>query len=186
MRVVFPSLAIVFSAMADCGSPNVNRSTPHEQVTAKPDPKSEELVRGWLAENSYAFVINHVDPNRSVADWEKWIDEGRKIRGVEPVLRSLLSQRDADVELPLVAQSLGDLGDENSVPALIDALDSGDLHLQIQSAVALGRLRDRRAVPILGKRLRVESDENVRVNLVVAIGTIGGPDARELLGGGYK
>lgn len=63
----------------------------------------------------------------------------------------------------------------------MDALDSGDLHLQIQSAVALGRLRDRRAVPILGKRLRVESDENVRVNLVVAIGTIGGPDAREYL-----
>ena len=64
----------------------------------------------------------------------------------------------------------------------MDALDSGDLHLQIQSAVALGRLREIGGpFQSLGKRLRVESDENVRVNLVVAIGTIGGPDARECL-----
>ncbi len=181
MRSVLSSLVIVFFATAGCGSPKASPSTPQQPVMARPDPKVEQLVRRWLAENSYAFVINHAKPNRPFVEWKTWIDRGRKIHGIELVLTSLLARRDAEVELPLVAQSLGDLGGMNSVSVLIDALGSGDIHLRIQSAIALGRLHDRRAVPALGKCLREESDENVRANLVVAIGSIGGPDAREYL-----
>ena len=148
----------------------------------KPDRNTENRVRDWLRMNSYSMVVNHFDANTSpIMDWDDWIAKGGEIHDIEPVLRSLLSKQDCDVELPLVAQSLGVLGNSESVPVLIDSLNTDDLHLRLQAAAALGELRDERAIRPLGRLLTIEDDENVRANIVIALTSIGGPDAESYL-----
>jgi HEAT repeat protein len=177
----------------------------------KPEEETpEDQVRRWLIRNSTVLVIT-ASPS-SIAprpcDWDDWIAEGRKIPKAESVLRTLLLNRDSLAELPLVALALGDLGNAESVPALIDCLSVDEVfcdheriwgnarpvapdrvgvargrafYLRMNAAIALGRLRDTRAIEPLGQRLAVESDINVRANTVIALAAIDGPDARAYL-----
>ncbi|MGO8735231.1 MAG: HEAT repeat domain-containing protein [Terriglobia bacterium] len=149
-------------------------------AAGKPDERSETRVRQWLAKNSYAGLWDH-HHNYPSMDWDDWTTEGRGIPDVEPVLRTLLAKRDKNVELPLVANALGRLGKSASVPGLIDCLTSEDFHLRMNAAIALGNLRDARAIQPLWKRFGVEPDVNVRANIVQALADLGGPDAAKYL-----
>jgi len=75
------------------------------------------------------------------------------------------------------ARLLGEIGRPGEVTsALIDALSDSEPGVRNVAAVALGQLRDRRAVPALVARLD-DSQLEVRCMAVLALGEIGGPDA---------
>lgn len=144
------------------------------------DQAVEQRTREWLARNSYAANWSrHV--KRPVEDWESWIEDGKKIPGVEAVLRAFLKDHDASVELPQVVRCLGEIGTHDSIPALIACLDDGSMHVRLQAALALGKLQDERALKSLGSRLVVEVDHNVRANIVVALAKYSGPEAGRYL-----
>jgi HEAT repeat protein len=145
---------------------------------AKTGRADEEEVRRWLARASSAHMWYIYAPSE---EFNVWLPRGKRLCGVEPALRTLLATRDQTVDLPLVAYALGFLGNSNSVPVLIGTINSEDWALRILSVVALGELRDVRAVKPLGSLLGVERDVNVRANIVVALRKIGGATAVSFL-----
>ena len=56
---------------------------------------------------------------------------------------------------------------------LLDLLDHRNARVRVESAAALGRLRDHRVVLPLCRLLLTDVDENVRANSAVALGEIG-------------
>jgi len=137
-------------------------------VTTANDATMEQ-ARRWLAEASSQAIW---DRNTPGADFDQWLAGGKKIPGVESPLRGLLERRDSSVDLPLTAYALGFIGNRDSVPVLIDALKTDDLALRMLTVVALGELRDSRAIPQLAGLFQVEKNANVRANIVTALGKI--------------
>ena len=92
------------------------------------------------------------------------------------------SSRDAAAEPSLrvhAALALAAVGDDGGVPVLGDALDHCDDVLLCRGIIAsLGKLRDRRAVPVLIKHL---PEVQNRREMVEALGDIGDPAAAEAL-----
>ncbi len=79
------------------------------------------------------------------------------------------------------ARALGVLGDESVVAALVVRLRDEDIDVCIDAAEALGRIGSRRAVPPLIEALAHESNGEIGVALVRALGAIGGEAARDRL-----
>jgi hypothetical protein len=142
---------------------------------------AEKSVIQWLGKQSYAVMQSggrHMSrPLPPTMDMKQWIEEGKQIPNIEPALRSLIVMQDTRVELPLVALALGRFGNSDSVPALIDCFASQSIHLRIQSAVALGKIGDHRAIGSLGKITVSDLDSNVRANAVSALAFIGGEES---------
>ncbi|MBQ9343887.1 MAG: HEAT repeat domain-containing protein [Kiritimatiellae bacterium] len=146
-------------------------------------PQPDERVLLWLSKINYDALWNWYLPQQTI-DWDAWVEEGKQIPDVEQTLCALLQNRDARVQLPLVATALGKIGSGECVPTLIESLHmEEDAHVRMQAAGALGCLRDIRAVFPLGRLLEVEPDENVQYNAALALAKIGGPDARAILEG---
>jgi HEAT repeat protein len=74
------------------------------------------------------------------------------------------------------AEAVGELGDPQAVPALIQTLGDSDGEVRRAAAEALGELSDPRAIPALSRALG-DSDESVRRDAVRAIGKLGDPQA---------
>lgn len=142
--------------------------------------QTNEAVLRWLSKISYVAFWNRHLPFQSV-DWDSWEKEGKEIRNAEQTLCRLLQDDNPDVELPLVAYALGQVGSSESVPILMEALTHPDVHVRLQSAIALGCLRDKRAIPAFSNLLEFETDENVRVNAVLAVADIGGAESIKVL-----
>lgn len=142
--------------------------------------QTNEAVIRWLSKISYVAFWNRHLQFQSV-DWDAWEKEGKEIRNAEQTLCRLLQDDNPDVELPLVAYALGQVGSRESVPILMEALTHSDVHVRLQSAIALGCLRDKRAIPAFANLLEVETDENVRINAVLAVADIGGSESIEVL-----
>ena len=69
---------------------------------------------------------------------------------------------------------------QQDIDRLLQQLKSSDVTLRSDSAHALGKLGDERAVPALAEALR-DSDEYVRKSAVMALRRIGGPGAMEAM-----
>lgn len=145
---------------------------------AQPGSAGEREIREWLG-RANSWAIFH--PRIPSENFNVWLADGKKFSAPEPVLRDFLQRRDPTVDLPLVAYALGFFGNSKSTHVLIGALDSEVLMLRLLSAASLGELRDVRAVEPLGKLYLVEPDENVRLNIVVALSRIGGAAALNYL-----
>jgi len=103
-------------------------------------------------------------------------------QGSFKALLGLLKDKDARVAAE-AATALGHLGNRAAVEPLISLLSrpklSGPLH---EAAVSsLGKLRDKRALPVLIQALNHKS-ERVRWFAAIALGEIGSPDAVDALG----
>lgn len=145
---------------------------------SKPD---ETLAIRWINEIPYQEYYNTSKMGPPV-DWKAWSSRGRAIPDAPVVLRRLLGNRDKRVALPVVALALGLLGDESSVPVLVESLHNPDRQVRIQVCIALGMLHpDRSGIDALGLAIASDSDDTVRLNAVVSLEKIGGPVAIEHL-----
>ena len=106
---------------------------------------------------------------------EEWLKEGKDIPHISKSLNNLFYQKNPSIDMALVAYSLGFLGDSKSIPLLIYSLKNGDDRLRIESAAALGHLKDKRAIKELCEKAIGDVDHNVRANCVVALEEIGDP-----------
>lgn len=139
---------------------------------------SEDTVISWLREFSVVDDVGGIGgPPGDYGDPDEWLDRGRRIPGVVATLQHLLQTRRQDVELPTAAYALGRLGSECNVPVLIEATNSEDFRLRMWAAVALGTMKDDRAVNRLLTLLRDDDSDNVRANAAIALGSIGGQEA---------
>jgi HEAT repeat protein len=101
-------------------------------------------------------------------------------------LTRLLREPDTDEFVrSYAASSLGKIGDRSAVPALIDALRDKSIHVSRSAVVALGLLVDKdqdpKAVKELVDVLSKGSDVQIRGWSCIALGQIGGADARKAL-----
>lgn len=171
-------MILVILGLAGC-----NNSTCHQgnDCPTAPSSQADERVLQWLAKINYDALWNWYLPRQTI-DWDAWVEEGKQIPDVEQTLCALLQNRDARVQLPLVAIALGKIGSGECVPALMEALNmEEEANVRIEAACALGCLRDMRAVLPLGRLLEVDPDENVQYNAAFALAKIGSPDARAIL-----
>lgn len=81
---------------------------------------------------------------------------------------------------PVSGSPLEAPGSHDDIDRFLQQLKSADVTLRSDSAHALGKLGDERAVPALAEALR-DSDEYVRKSAVMALRRIGGPRAMEAM-----
>jgi hypothetical protein len=101
-------------------------------------------------------------------------------RAARPRAQKIVADPTADAKLRVhAALGLAEAGDGSGVPVLGEALDHcQDVLLCRQIIIALGRLHDPRAVPILIRHLREVLN---RREMVAALGEIADPSAQEAL-----
>ncbi|MDT8281546.1 MAG: HEAT repeat domain-containing protein, partial [Gammaproteobacteria bacterium] len=93
---------------------------------------------------------------------------------------ALLNTGDA-AERCHAVRSLGRFGDSAAVAALTPRLRDEDIDVCIDTAEALGHLRDTSATPSLLATVRKDPDGTVKIAAIEALGRIGGDDAIALL-----
>lgn len=169
--------------------------------TEKPQEQTYREVLQWLSKVPHLKIwgVSHLESEdelrrRRNFNFDSWIAAGKKIPHIESVLRGMLEQNYTKVDVILqqgapiicldrVAYALGRVGNAESVPVLIDCLNSPDSNLQMQAMLALGCLRDPRAVDPLGTRLMIvtEYDEGYMSFLLSALEEIGDENSKEYL-----
>lgn len=144
---------------------------------------AERQVLAWLGEVSFRDADNPraVPPQTTQPSYEAWLRKGKQIAGAAPILNQLLASGDPRADGPQVAYALGWLGNESSVPVLLQALRSDEVRLRIEAAASLGRLGDAKAIPALCNAAAGDRDANVRGNAVVALGAFHGDEVQACL-----
>lgn len=144
----------------------------------------EEEVINWVNQAVHTYR-QHFDNRLGIPDVEfdreRWIEEGKKMAGLEAILIDLLEKEDKRVDFTKVIYALGFFGDSNSVPILISNLKNSNLLIRISAAVSLGKIGDKRAIGPLCEVIINDHDENVRANSSITLGKIGDPNAIECL-----
>jgi arylsulfatase A-like enzyme len=131
-------------------------------------------------ETAAAFAQAASDSDRVIADWAAVgsvrLGDGRARARVA----AICADPKADAQLRVrAALALATAGEAGGIPVLGDALDHcDDILLCRVIIVSLGKLRDRRAVPILLKHL---PEVQNRREMVDALGEIGDPSAEDAL-----
>ncbi|HEX22321.1 MAG TPA: HEAT repeat domain-containing protein, partial [Chromatiales bacterium] len=95
-------------------------------------------------------------------------------------LRRLLSKGD-ELDRCCACRSLGVLGSRDAVQALVKHLRDDDIDVCIDAAESLGLLDDPTAVAPLIESLHNDSDGEIRVSVVEALGRLGGEQATSAL-----
>jgi arylsulfatase A-like enzyme len=131
-------------------------------------------------ETAAALIRAAGDPDREVADWASVGAARLGDAAARPRVQAIVGDAATDSSLRVrAALALAAVGDAVGVPALGAALDHCDDVLLCRSIIAsLGKLRDRRAVPVLISHL---PEVQNRREMVDALGDIGDPAAAEAL-----
>ncbi|HXU05057.1 MAG TPA: sulfatase-like hydrolase/transferase [Polyangia bacterium] len=131
-------------------------------------------------ETAAALARAAADPDREIADWAAVGAARLGDKAARPRVQAIVADTGAESNLRVrAALALAAVGDAGGVPVLGDALDRCDDALLCRSIIAsLGKLRDRRAVPVLIKHLPAV---RIRRQIVEALGDIGDPAAADVL-----
>jgi arylsulfatase A-like enzyme len=131
-------------------------------------------------ETAAALTRAAADPDRELADWAAVGAARLGDAAARPRVQAIVATAAAPSSLRVrAALALAAVGDGGGVVVLGDALDHCDDVLLCRAIVtSLGRLRDRRAVPVLIKHL---SEVQNRREMVEALGDIGDPSAADAL-----
>jgi len=147
-----------------------------------PADNDKQAVQAWLAKAPFD------DPKALAANphfsYQNWIEEGRKLPHVVDVLVELLHKQNMTPTGAgeRIAYALGWVGDNRAVADLVEALMSRQLTLRAESAAALGRIDDPRALAPLTRLVQSEKeDATVRANAAIALGQLGGAEAEAVL-----
>jgi len=129
-----------------------------------------------LQETAAAFAKAASDPDRAIADWASVGSVRLGDARARPRAAAISGDPNADAKLRVrAALALATVGDPVGISVLGDALDHCDDMLLCRVViVALGKLRDPRAVPILIRHL---PEVQNRREMVDALGEIGDPAA---------
>src|SRR5262249_52639133 len=127
-------------------------------------------------ETAAALIKTAGDPDRQIADWASVGAARVGDAAARPRVQAIVADAGADPNLRVrAALALAAVGDAGGVVVLGDALDRcDDVLLCRQIIFSLGKLRDRRAVPVLIKHLPAVQN---RREMVEALGAIGDPAA---------
>ena len=131
-------------------------------------------------ETSAALVKAAGDADRQIADWAAIGAARLGDPAARPRVQAIVADAGAETNMRVrAALALAAVGDTVGVPVLGDALEQcEDVLLCRGIVVNLGRLRDRRAVPVLIKHL---PEVQNRREMVEALGDIGDPAAADAL-----
>ena len=168
-------------------------SATDRQEAKESKEQMDQIVRNWLQQLPHSAMWGIMkwesdeDRRRARAfNLEQWVEAGKKIPKIEIVLQKMLKENaanDSDVDPSPIAFALGSVGSKESVPILIECLNSHDASLQMMATEALGNLHDPRAVDPLGSRLIliVEHEESDLMYIMNALAEIGNESAMEYL-----
>ena len=164
--LVGPELAAIMAS----GAPPAQRREAAQLLAALP-PRPETAA---------ALARAAADPDREIADWAAVGATRLGDASARPRVQAIVAAAGADPNLRVrAALALAAIGDAGGVPVLGDALDHCDDVLLCRAVIAnLGKLRDRRGVPVLIKHL---SEVQNRREMVDALGDIGDPAAADAL-----
>lgn len=105
--------------------------------------------------------------------WDEWVKTGREIPDIEDRLTRTLEQEGDPMIRSAAALALGFVGGDQSVAALVKALETDVPIVAMEAAASLGRLGRSEAIEPLCEALR-SADSNVRANACTALGSLGG------------
>jgi arylsulfatase A-like enzyme len=132
-------------------------------------------------ETAAALARAASDSDREVADWAAIGAARLGELAVRPRVQAIVTDTKADPSLRVhAALALAAVGDPGGVPVLGDALEHCDADVLLCRSIiaSLGKLRDRRGVPVLIKHL---TEVQNRREMVDALGDIGDPAAADAL-----
>lgn len=125
---------------------------------------------------------NEAKMRRSIAHA---LGEIRDSRAVEVLIEELQKNKMKDMRYRSIIQALGKIGDKRSTEILIETLKQG----YSMAAVALGGIRDEKAVPVLAevfKSIKKDTLELNRFDIAEGLARIGGDQAIKVLTGIYE
>ncbi len=132
------------------------------------------LQDGELAWNELGYSQQQGRAKVEYSSHKQWLDAGRSLPWLVPVLITLLSSESTSVFLPQVASVLGELDrDKCSVFALYRALGSKSAYLRSCAVCALGQLGARESVAAIVNLALHDLDPIVRVNAFKALRLFG-------------
>lgn len=146
--------------------------------------KNSIQVRGWLQTvpaSDSPFLSDSTF--KRYDSWEKWTEAGREITEIEPILLTLLDEKNNDKVTILIA--IGMFGTNKSYDKLLKFSKDENPVLRTEAIVAIGVLQLMDAVPFLCT-MRNDKDENVRANVYVALSKFDSPEAYTCLQYGLK
>jgi arylsulfatase A-like enzyme len=148
------------------------QSDPHERVNlADRQPglltALREQIYTWL-DSLVPQAAEVSDPNLAALDWGRLGDR----RAVDPLSRMLVDHGLPEATRLEAARILGHLADDRAAPGLATAMqDATTPAVAAESAIALGRMFDPRAAPLL-QRLVTSEDPALRVRAGVSLGRL--------------
>jgi hypothetical protein len=141
----------------------------------------EEEVAYWL--KSWPTTSRGLKPHYHTSwypSWDEWIEAGRKIEGIEPVLIRFLENNTIGVPSDVICDALGFVGSEDSLPVLKSVIAdhrNRDATTRKAAARALAEIGGPGAVEILYLTASGEQDPTVKYTAIAALAHIGDPKA---------
>lgn len=126
-----------------------------------------EIVRGALNHSENSVVTVAVDTVANLGDNGAIATLIRMYNGMKRPTTGRI-----DMRVYNVTWALGVLGNKQATPALIEALDDGNVHVRISAIEALGVLGDKSAVPYLINAINDEHDDDT-LSGVESLGELG-------------
>jgi HEAT repeat protein len=118
---------------------------------------------------------------------EEWVDDGRRIEGIEKTLIGILKNPTDEILDPKerldnrhIIFAIGFIGSSNSIPVLIRIMEDKNEYItdRIFAATALGGIGDPLAVEPLCRIVSCgEESDSLRANAIAGLGMIGDPNA---------
>ena len=145
------------------------------------DPRERDVI-AWAEKNGMAIDDWQAGelPDESF-DYEEWIEEGRAIPDVEPVLQKLLREGDERIEPILLVGALGVVGTTDSVPLLIEQLKDDWQVMRAEAIWSLGHIGGPEAIRTLAVQLCYGATFAERSHAARAFVNIGDPIGIEAL-----
>jgi HEAT repeat protein len=103
-----------------------------------------------------------------------------KNKQVIPHLKTILENRDKEELHPVTVKVLGEIGGEEIIPTLLQALESSNDLVRIRAALALGEMHSEEAVPYFIGLIN-DNNESLRAIAASSLGLIGDMQAVEPL-----
>lgn len=113
---------------------------------------------------------------QTAGSFAEWVRNGKEMPDIENRLIRILEHEGDPVIRSAAALALGFVGGDQSVAALVNALETDVPIVAMEAAASLGRSGRSEAIELLCEALK-NSDSNVRANACTALGLLGGEKA---------
>ena len=141
------------------------------------DPRAVDVLIGLLEDQNKELQVAAAGALSRISE----IPEDVRTRIAAPLIRMLTERAEGDVGRRGIIEALGNIRARSSIGYLIPLLDDPDWCIRSDTAKALGKIGDQRALTPLKEAFAVEKDEWTKIEIAIAAAKFGDNESFEFL-----